>query len=68
MENPSFRDRNGAIILTNRNPRGDKFSQWQIEKVDGNFALKSDSSGFYLDESKSYRKPSLADCSSSQRR
>merc|ERR1719203_1066073 len=38
-------------LITNRNPKGDKFLHWTIVKTNGknHFALKSVSSGFYLD-------------------
>ena len=40
---------NNEAHLTNQNPKGNKFLHWIIEKVDGNYALKSVSSGFYVD-------------------
>merc|ERR1712157_71139 len=49
-------------LITNRNPKGDKYLHWNIVQtnVENQFALKSVSSGFYLDgRNQNYDNPLL---------
>lgn len=47
--NSNYKNMNGALLVTNRNPRGDHYLQWKVESNNqGKYELKSVSSGLYI--------------------